>query len=77
MAIASAFTLIFSESVFILCVPCHKKGVYLLETKLPIIAFAKNKCNITLLVLKKHLPFARIANDTDMQDPPNSWALGI
>jgi hypothetical protein len=26
---------------------------------------------------KKHLPFARIANDTDMPDPPNCGALGI
>jgi hypothetical protein len=26
---------------------------------------------------KKHLPFARIANGTDMQDPPNHGALGI
>jgi hypothetical protein len=27
--------------------------------------------------LKKHLPFARIANITDIQDPPNRGALGI
>jgi hypothetical protein len=26
---------------------------------------------------KKHLPFARIAKDTDMYDPPNHEALGI
>jgi hypothetical protein len=26
---------------------------------------------------KKHLPFARIANDTDMSDPPNRGAVGI
>jgi hypothetical protein len=26
---------------------------------------------------EKHLPFARIANDTDMLDPPNRGALGI
>jgi hypothetical protein len=26
---------------------------------------------------KKHLPFARIANDTDLRDPPNCGALDI
>jgi hypothetical protein len=95
-----------------MCVLRHKKEVYLLETKLPVTAYAKNKWLIMFLRTfrrrrpptvaprsinlflcnkfrlrrerrplvegpKKHLPFARIANNTDMEDPPNRGALGI
>jgi hypothetical protein len=95
-----------------MCVLRHKKEAYLLETKLPIIAYAKNKWFIMFLRTfgmkrpltvasrsinlflcnkfrlrherrplakgpKKLLPFARIANDTNMQDPPNRGALGL
>jgi hypothetical protein len=49
LAIASAFILIFFESIFIMCVLRHKKEVYLLETKLPVIAYAKNKWLIMFL----------------------------
>jgi hypothetical protein len=86
--------------------------MHLLETKLPVIAYAKNKWLIMFLRTfrrrrpptvaprsinlflynkfrlrrerrplaerpKKHLPFDRIANDTNMQDPSNCGALGI
>jgi hypothetical protein len=86
--------------------------LYLLQTKLPVIAYAKNKWLIMFLRTfgrrrpptvvprsinlflcnkfrlrcerrhlaegpKKHLPFARIANNTDMQDPRNCGVLGI
>ena len=49
LVIASAFTLIFFESIFILCILHCKKEVYLLETKLPVIAYAKSKWLIMFL----------------------------
>jgi hypothetical protein len=106
--IASAFTLIFFGSIFIMCVLRHKKEAYLLKTKLPVISYAENKWLIMFLMIfgrrrpptvaprsinlflcnkfklrrerrplaegpKKHLPFARIANDTDIAGPTKSW----
>jgi hypothetical protein len=49
LVIASAFTLILFGSIFILCVLRHKKEAYLVQTKLPVIAYAKNKWLIMFL----------------------------
>jgi hypothetical protein len=49
LVIASAFTLIFFGSIFILCVLRHKKEAYLFETKLPIIVYARNNWLIMFL----------------------------
>jgi hypothetical protein len=46
--IASAFTLIFFGSVFILCLR-HKEEDYLLKVKLPIIAYGEKKWLIMFL----------------------------
>jgi hypothetical protein len=49
LVIASAFILIFFGSIFIMCVLRHKKEAYLLNMKLPVIAYAKNKWLIIFL----------------------------